>query len=48
MGSIHVEVSDNKDHRAEFETDDPDDAIRRVILFIKKFYPEVYQRLFKQ
>ena len=46
MGLIHVEVS-GKGHRLEFETDDPDDAIRRVILFIKKFYPEEYVNIWR-
>jgi len=43
---IRVEVSDSRGHRVEFETDDPGEAVRRVILFIKEFHPEVYKRLF--
>jgi len=44
MRLIRVEVSDNKGHRVEFETDDPEEAFRRVVLFIKKFHPEVYEK----
>jgi len=43
---IRVEVSDSRGHRVEFETDNPDEAVRRMVLFIKEHHPEVYKRLF--
>ena len=45
---IRVEVSDNRGHRVEFETADPDEAVRRAVLFIKEHHPEVYERLFSR
>jgi len=42
---IEVKVSGSGGHRLEFKTDSPDDAVRQVTLFIRKYYPEAYKRL---
>ena len=42
---IRVEVS-GRGCGLGFETDDPDEAVRRVILFVKEHFPEVYERMF--
>jgi len=42
---IKVEVS-GRGCRLEFETDDPDEAVRRVISFVKEHFPEVSERMF--
>jgi len=42
---IEVKV-EGRGHKLEFTASTPDEAIRKVALFLKEFYPETYQRLF--